>query len=99
VPPIIEIGGTRCEGGGVLEGALDVLADLLHACRALVLLALGLEVLVVGGVADNFLGLADGVFCCVLGLVDEAHVGPFQVAVNVGNGYLVGFGRRKQTPP
>jgi len=53
----------------VLRGVLDVVAGLLHIRGGLVGLALGLQLLVVGGVADALLDVALGFFGGVLRLV------------------------------
>src|SRR3954454_9108478 len=56
-----------------LEGVLDLLAGLLQVAGGLVFLALGLQVAVVGRVADGLLALAGELLCLVLHLVDAAH--------------------------
>src|SRR4051812_32255960 len=67
--------GHRLSGFGryLLEGVLDVLADLLDARDALILLAFGLQVVISGDVSDDLFGLADRVLCGVLGLVNDSH--------------------------
>src|SRR3954466_14413820 len=58
----------------LLEGVLHLLAGLLQATGGLVLLALRLEVTVVGGVAEGFLALAGEFLGLVLHLVRAAHL-------------------------
>src|SRR4051812_26809145 len=70
----------RCWKASVLEGVLHVLAGRLDVGRHLVALALGLETLVVGALADGLLDLADQVFSRVLDLVCRTHDGLPSVA-------------------
>src|SRR5690625_444915 len=58
---------------GVPGGVLDVLAGLLDVRGGLVLLALGLQVAVVGGIADALLDLALGFLGLVADLVADSH--------------------------
>ena len=58
----------------VLEGVLHLLAGLLEVGLALVLLAFGLEVAVVGRVSELLLGLAQGALAAVGDLVVGTHV-------------------------
>src|SRR3954451_25487330 len=60
--------------GLLLEGVLDLLAGLLEVGLALVALALSLEVLVVGGVAERLLRLAEHALALVGHLVVVTHV-------------------------
>src|SRR5690348_4229467 len=57
----------------VLEGVLDLLAGLLEVGLRLVALALSLQLVVAGDVADALLGLAAEVFHLVVDLVVETH--------------------------
>src|SRR5689334_11867667 len=57
----------------VADAVLDVLACLLEPGLALLGPALGLQLLVAGHLADDLLGLAEGLVELVLGLVREAH--------------------------
>src|SRR3954452_10584118 len=72
-------GVRRCRplpgGGGLvlLEDVLDLFAGLLEVARCLVGLPLGLEVTVVGGLAERLLALAPELLGLVLRLVDPAH--------------------------
>src|SRR6478752_9606405 len=56
-----------------LDGVLDVFADLLRVGDDLVLLAFGLQAVVVRGVSGSFLGLAAEVLRLVLNLVSDTH--------------------------
>src|SRR5918995_3298887 len=61
--------------GGSAEGILHVLAGLLDVCLALIGAAVGLKALVVGRLAEAFLGLAREVLSSVLDLVVCTHDG------------------------
>src|ERR1700734_1867626 len=57
----------------LLERVLDLLAGILEIARDLVSLALGLNVLVPGGLADTLLDLPLELLALVVGLVFRAH--------------------------
>src|SRR4029450_4920617 len=58
----------------VLERVLDFLTGLLEVGLRLVPLSLGLELLVIGGLSETFLGLAEPTLSLVLRLVLRGHV-------------------------
>ena len=75
VEALLDVG---CDVLGLINGVpgevLDGLADLLHLGRDLVEDALGLELLVAGGVAERLLGLATQILSLVADVVIDAHV-------------------------
>jgi hypothetical protein len=64
---------------GIGRGLLGLLPGLLDTCRGLVLRAVGLGVLVAGGLSEFFLGVALRVLARVLDLVFGAHGGLLSV--------------------